>query len=160
MRQAVVRRGVPDQQDGYLAVIVQQAPVDHLVPRRAPAGGVRAEQLLHQFVPPRTVPPGGKQPTVQQHADLRRGARGIGHLLLGEFPNRSVIHTGSSTWDEDDGSQDNLITTIFAGQPVRPGSYAEPITHYSVLATIEAAYALPRDGRAAIATPITDIWRP
>jgi len=43
---------------------------------------------------------------------------------------------------------------------VRPGSYAEPITHYSVLAAIEAAYALPRDGRAAIATPITDIWRP
>jgi len=63
------------------------------------------------------------------------------------------------TWDEDDGSQDNHIVTIFAGQPVRPGSYAEPITHYSVLATIEAAYALPRDGQAATATPITDIWR-
>ena len=64
------------------------------------------------------------------------------------------------TWDEDDGSQDNHIVTIFAGQPVRPGSYAEPITHYSVLATIEAAYALPRDGQAATATPIIDIWRP
>lgn len=64
------------------------------------------------------------------------------------------------TWDEDDGSQANHIVTIFAGQPVRPGSYAEPITHYSVLATIEAAYALPRDGQAATATPITDIWRP
>ena len=64
------------------------------------------------------------------------------------------------TWDEDDGSQDNQIVTIFAGQSVRPGSYAERITHYSVLATIEAAYALPRDGQAATATPITDIWRP
>jgi acid phosphatase len=64
------------------------------------------------------------------------------------------------TWDEDDGSQDNHITTIFAGQRVRPGSYAEQITHYSVLATIEAAYRLPRDGQAAAAAPIRDIWLP
>lgn len=35
---------------------------------------------------PRTVPPAAEQPTVQQHTDLRRGARGIGHLLLGEIP--------------------------------------------------------------------------
>ena len=63
------------------------------------------------------------------------------------------------TWDEDDGSQANQIPTIFAGQQVRPGRYAELITHYRVLATIEAAYALPRDGQAATATPITDIWR-
>jgi phosphatidylinositol-3-phosphatase len=63
------------------------------------------------------------------------------------------------TWDEDDGSQANHIMTIFAGQLVRPGSYAEPITHYSVLATIEASYGLPRDGQAATTTPITNIWR-
>ena len=63
------------------------------------------------------------------------------------------------TWDEDDGSQANQIPTIFAGQMVRPGRYAEPITHYRVLASIEAAYALPRDGQAATAAPITDIWR-
>jgi acid phosphatase len=62
------------------------------------------------------------------------------------------------TWDEDDGSQGNHIVTIFAGQQVRPGRYAQPITHYSVLATIEAAYALPRDGQAATATPATSIW--
>jgi phosphatidylinositol-3-phosphatase len=64
------------------------------------------------------------------------------------------------TWDEDDGSQGNHIVTIFAGQQVRPGRYAEPVTHYSVLATIEAAYALPRDGQAATAMPITSIWGP
>ena len=64
------------------------------------------------------------------------------------------------TWDEDDSSQGNHIATIFAGQRVRPGSYAEPISHYSVLATIEAAYALPRDGQAATATPVTNIWSP
>jgi phosphatidylinositol-3-phosphatase len=64
------------------------------------------------------------------------------------------------TWDEDDGSQANHITTIFAGQMVRPGRYAEPITHYTVLATIEAAYTLPRDARAAAVAPITNIWLP
>jgi len=63
------------------------------------------------------------------------------------------------TWDEDDSSQGNHIATIFAGQQVRAGRYAEMITHYSVLATIEAAYTLPRDGQAATATPITAIWR-
>jgi hypothetical protein len=62
------------------------------------------------------------------------------------------------TWDEDDDSQGNHIATIFAGQQVRPGRYAEPLTHYRVLATIEAAYRLPRDGQAATAMPITSIW--
>ena len=73
-------------------------------------------------------------------------------------PRRGLYHLRILTWDEDDGSQGNHIVTIFAGQQVRPGRYAQPITHYSVLATIEAAYALPRDGRAATATPITGIW--
>lgn len=63
------------------------------------------------------------------------------------------------TFDEDDGTQVNQIPTIFVGQQVRPGSYSERITHYSVLATIEAAYELPRDGEAAAASPITDIWQ-
>ena len=64
------------------------------------------------------------------------------------------------TWDEDDDSQGNHIVTIFAGQQVRPGRYAQPLTHYSVLATIEAAYTLPRDGQAAAAMPVTSIWGP
>jgi phosphatidylinositol-3-phosphatase len=63
------------------------------------------------------------------------------------------------TWDEDDGSQSNQIPTIFVGQQVRPGRYGERITHYRVLATLEAAYGLPRDGNAASAAPITDVWR-
>jgi acid phosphatase len=62
------------------------------------------------------------------------------------------------TWDENDGSPGNQIPTILVGQLVRPGRYAEPISHYSVLATIEAAYGLPPDGQAATARPITDVW--
>jgi acid phosphatase len=62
------------------------------------------------------------------------------------------------TWDEDDGSTDNQIPTIFAGQLVGPGQYSQSITHYRVLATIEAAYGLPRDGQAATARPVTNVW--
>jgi phosphatidylinositol-3-phosphatase len=62
------------------------------------------------------------------------------------------------TWDEDDGSQANQIPTIFVGQQVKPGRYAERINHYRVLATIEAAYSLPRTGHAATAPPISAIW--
>jgi acid phosphatase len=63
------------------------------------------------------------------------------------------------TWDEDDGTAANQIATIFAGQQVQPGRYSRRITHYSVLATIEAAYGLTRDGSAASAAPIDYIWR-
>jgi phosphatidylinositol-3-phosphatase len=63
------------------------------------------------------------------------------------------------TFDEDDDTPVNRIPTIFVGQQVRPGKYSEKITDYSVLATIEAAYGLPRDGNAKTASPITDIWR-
>jgi phosphatidylinositol-3-phosphatase len=43
---------------------------------------------------------------------------------------------------------------------VRAGRYSERITHYGVLATIEAAYGLARDGSAAGTAPISDIWHP
>jgi acid phosphatase len=62
------------------------------------------------------------------------------------------------TWDEDDGSAANQIPTIFVGQRVRPGRYPTPITHYSVLRTIEDAFGLPHDGAAADAPPITGVW--
>jgi len=80
---------------------------------------------------------------------------------LGGYVTWAMMHDSLLilTWDEDDSSQGNHIATIFIGQQVRPGRYAEMITHYSVLATIEAAYALPRDGQAATATPITALWR-
>jgi phosphatidylinositol-3-phosphatase len=42
---------------------------------------------------------------------------------------------------------------------VRPGRYAERITHYSVLATIEAAYGLSRLGGAASTAPVGNVWR-
>jgi hypothetical protein len=63
-----------------------------------------------------------------------------------------------TTFDEDDSSHSNHIATIFNGQPVKTGSYAEHIDHYNVLRTVEDMYGLPYAGNAATATPITDAW--
>ncbi len=63
------------------------------------------------------------------------------------------------TWDENDGSPGNQIPTIIAGQPVRPGRYGQPITHYSVLRTLETLYRLPLLGHAATAGLIRGIWK-
>ncbi len=64
-----------------------------------------------------------------------------------------------TTFDEDDSSTSaNQITTIFNGQPVKPGSYAEHLDHFGVLRTIEDMYGLPYAGAAAQATPVTDAW--
>ena len=62
------------------------------------------------------------------------------------------------TFDEDDGSLNNQITTIFVGQMVKPGSYSEHITHHNVLRTIEDMYGLSHAGAAATATPILDVF--
>jgi phosphatidylinositol-3-phosphatase len=63
------------------------------------------------------------------------------------------------TWDENDGSPGNQIPTLFVGQLVHSDRSAEPITHYSVLRTLEDLYRLPLTGHAATAPLITGIWR-
>jgi acid phosphatase len=62
------------------------------------------------------------------------------------------------TWDEDDGSGENRIPTLFIGPMVRPGKYAYRIDHYNVLRTLEEMYGLPPLGGAASAEAIRDIW--
>jgi len=63
------------------------------------------------------------------------------------------------TWDESSAPLTNHIPTLFVGPMVRPGRYAEPITHYAVLRTIEDMYGLPHAGHAADVQPIVDCWR-
>lgn len=62
------------------------------------------------------------------------------------------------TWDEGSGN-DNTVLTMF----VRPNSRAyqsnQPYDHYSLLATIEDQFGLPRLGQAAQATPMSDLLR-
>ncbi len=63
------------------------------------------------------------------------------------------------TFDEDDYSQTNLVTTFFEGPMVKPGQYSEHITHYNVLRTLEVMYGLlPHVGQASKVGTITDIW--
>lgn len=80
---------------------------------------------------------------------------------LGGYATWAMTHSSLLivTWDKDDGSGSNQIATIFAGQGVRPGRYSVPITHYTVLRTIEQACGLPPVGQAARTPPITAIWR-
>jgi len=62
------------------------------------------------------------------------------------------------TWDESDDTIGNHIPTIFVGPMVKPGRYPQPITHYSVLRTIEDFYALRHAGKSAEAQTIGGIW--
>jgi acid phosphatase len=62
------------------------------------------------------------------------------------------------TCDEDDGSAANQILTVFVGAHIQAGSYAEPITHYTVLRTLDSLEGVPATGQAASAAPIADIW--
>src|SRR6478735_8901094 len=64
------------------------------------------------------------------------------------------------TFDEDDNTANNQIATIVQGQNVQPGQYAEHISHYNVLRTLQDAYGLPPIGNSATASPILDIWKP
>jgi len=62
------------------------------------------------------------------------------------------------TFDEDDGSANNHIVTIFSGQHVQYGNYMTKITHFTVLRTLEDMYTLSYAGQALSATPITNCW--
>ena len=63
------------------------------------------------------------------------------------------------TWDEDDGSRNNRVATLFLGPMVNPGQYGETINHFNLLRTIEDMYGVAYAGQSANVAPITDIWR-
>jgi len=62
------------------------------------------------------------------------------------------------TFDEDDFTTVNQITTFFVGPMVKQGQYSEHITHHNVLRTLEDMYGLGHAGAAAAATPIVGVW--
>ncbi|MBO0869613.1 MAG: acid phosphatase, partial [Micromonosporaceae bacterium] len=64
-----------------------------------------------------------------------------------------------ATFDEDNSLSGNHIFTVFYGQSVRPGSYAERITHYSLLRTLEDLYGLACTANACSASTISDVWQ-
>jgi phospholipase C len=61
------------------------------------------------------------------------------------------------TWDE--GSGDDQVLTLFVRPNYTPHRSDRPYDHYSLLATIEDQFHLPRLGQAAQATPMNDLLR-
>lgn len=61
------------------------------------------------------------------------------------------------TWDEDDSSSDNNVLTLVVAEGVSHRTSAKSYTHYSLLATIEDLLGVARLGKAAGATPMTDL---
>lgn len=62
------------------------------------------------------------------------------------------------TWDEDNGSDNNRVPTMFYGAGVLPGQYSQHITHYDVIRTLEDMFDLNPIGNTASAAVISDIW--
>jgi hypothetical protein len=64
------------------------------------------------------------------------------------------------TWDEG-GSRDNRVLALLLGTVVNPGRYAAPLTHYSLLRTIEENFGLSTVGAGdRKASPFPEsVWR-
>jgi hypothetical protein len=63
------------------------------------------------------------------------------------------------TFDEDGNGENNRILTLFNGPMVKHGQYANRITHYNLLRTLEDIYNLPACGASANSTAINYVWR-
>ncbi len=64
------------------------------------------------------------------------------------------------TYDEDDFTTANKISTVFYGAYVMTGTYSQTINHYNVLRTIEDAFSLSTHaGQAANVSPISYCWQ-
>lgn len=111
-----------------------------------------------------------KLPTValvipDQHNDMHDGsiAQGDDWLAKNIEPYAQWAMTHNSllivTWDEDDGSANNRVATLFIGSMVKPGGNAQRINHYSILRTLTAMYGLPHLGESAQAEPVSGVWQ-
>ncbi len=65
------------------------------------------------------------------------------------------------TWDEAEPDRDgtNHIATLLVGPTVEPGKYAQAVTHYSVLHTIETIEGIACSANACSAPVLRDVWR-
>jgi acid phosphatase len=79
---------------------------------------------------------------------------------LGAYATWATTHNSLLvvTFDEDDSSASNRIPTLFYGAHVATGTYAEHVTHYTVLRTLESLNGLGCVANSCSVTGITDIW--
>lgn len=110
-----------------------------------------------------------KLPTValvipDQHSNMHDGSVAQGDAWLKKniehYAQWAATHNSLLivTWDEDDGSGDNRVATLFIGPMVKPGISTQRISHYNILRTIEEIFGLPYLGESAQAQPVTGIW--
>ncbi|HEV8607182.1 MAG TPA: alkaline phosphatase family protein [Tepidisphaeraceae bacterium] len=62
------------------------------------------------------------------------------------------------TWDEDDKTSNNHIATVFFGAHIKAGKYAQRISHFNVLRTMEEANSIGLLGESAGVAVIRDVW--
>lgn len=79
---------------------------------------------------------------------------------LGSYAEWTKMHNSLLivTFDEGDEHADNHIPTIVFGAHVRPGRYADRITHYNVFSSLLAMNKLPPPATPVTSLPITTIW--
>ncbi len=95
---------------------------------------------------------------------IATGDRWLAHWLKALLGSRElrggavfVLFDEAHTWGGADGGH---VPAYVVGNVVRAGATTRRhLSHYSVLATIEAAWRLPRLGASARAAPIRGIWR-
>jgi len=63
------------------------------------------------------------------------------------------------TWDEDDGSSNNRVATIFVGTMVRSGQYTQHLNHYNLLRMIAEMYGMQYLGESASAQEVKNVWQ-
>ncbi|MBI4937693.1 MAG: acid phosphatase [Nitrosomonadales bacterium] len=100
-----------------------------------------------------------------QRNDMHDGSIAQGDTWLAEhigpYAQWAVAHNSLLivTWDEDDGSADNRVATLFFGPMVKPGRSAQRINHYNLLRTVEEMFSLPHLGNSMDAQPVKGVWR-
>lgn len=100
----------------------------------------------------------------QQH-DMHDGSIAQGdawlHDNIDSFVTWALHHNSLLilTWDEDDGSQDNHVVTLFVGAMIKRGMSSQHINHYTVLHMLLEMYGLRSPGESADEQSILGIWR-
>ena len=107
-----------------------------------------------------------------QQNDMHDGTIQMGDTWLSTnieaYRQWALTHNSLLILTFDEGSEDpntpvdsaeNRVVTIFAGQNVIPGQYAEAVTHFTILRTLEDMYGLPTSGPGDLAAAsITDVF--
>lgn len=62
------------------------------------------------------------------------------------------------TFDEDNFTANNRITTLFIGEKIKSGYYDSPISHITILRTIEKMFSLPPAGIDSANSAIDECW--